>query len=86
MNCPTCTALARLLHSSTWRCVHGHEFQGPRTASVPKCMKCGKQPRQAGLRFCTRCEKSNAGYGVPIREEGPHTREWHEYYVHYSGE
>ncbi len=64
MNCPTCTALACLLHSSTWRCVHGHEFQRPKSGGVSLCLKCNRKPPRAGQWFCHQCEMRNAKLGI----------------------
>ena len=59
MNCPTCTALAQLLHGTTYKYIHGHELQGPKSG-VPKGLKCNIQPPRAGQRFCHQCEMRNA--------------------------
>lgn len=74
MNCPTCTALARLIHAGTYRCDNGHEFRQPKSEDMPTCLKCRK-PRLMGRHFCQHCAKVNAHLTVMPREADPTSTE-----------
>ncbi len=67
MNCPTCQALAHIIHAGTYRCVHGHEFRGP-PSGEKLCLKCDTKPRRAGRLCCHQCEARNAKAVVMPRE------------------
>ncbi len=67
MICPTCQALAVIIHAGTYRCANGHEFRGP-PSGERLCLKCDTKPPLPGRHFCSRCEGKNAKLVVHPRE------------------